>query len=738
MQLLDNDRNTTRQAPILSQGIDAGDAVSMERAQKILYSVFGFKDFRLHQRAIIETLLDGRDCLALMPTGGGKSLCYQIPALVREGTGIVVSPLIALMQDQVDALKEVGVRARFLNSSQDFKEVQAVEWELVSGKLDLLYIAPERLLQERTIGLLQKSKIALFAIDEAHCVSQWGHDFRPEYRQLKALAEKFPTVPRIALTATADERTRAEIVAELRLENAERYVASFDRPNIRYTIADGGNMGGREKLLAFLDSEHKGNAGIVYCLSRKSCEETAAWLTAKGRPAYAYHAGLPQETRRSTQARFLKEDGLTIVATIAFGMGIDKPDVRFVAHLNLPKSIEAYYQETGRAGRDGEPADAWMSFGIQDLITQRQWIAQSEGSEAFKQVMRQKLEALIGLTDVATCRRQRLLAYFGEMESKPCGNCDNCISPPATIDGTDAARKALSAVYRTGQRFGSTYVVDVLVGKADDRIGRNGHDRLSVFGIGKDTSAADWKALVRQLMAAGYLTGDDEGHGTLMLTDAARPLLRGEQNFLMRKAVAPVARSRKDRDKRSGTKVGSTDSGLFEALRALRQELAVEGKVPPYVIFHDRTLVELAASRPQTLDALHGITGLGDRKVARYGDQVLEVIGRFQRHPMLANTLSATINQTLALHLEGRTPDAIAASRGIELSTVFGHFADAIEAGLIEARAVIGLDAAEIDEIHAAFETCGTLDSLKLGPAHAALGGRYDYGVLKCVLAGLG
>ena len=710
----------------------------MERAQHILESVFGFKDFRFHQRAIIETLLAGKDCLALMPTGGGKSLCYQIPALVREGTGIVVSPLIALMQDQVDALKEVGVRARFLNSSLDFKAVQAVEWELVAGQLDVLYVAPERLLQDRTITLLQKCKIALFAIDEAHCVSQWGHDFRPEYRQLKALAEKFPSVPRIALTATADERTRAEIIAELKLEDAERYVASFDRPNIRYIIADGGNMGGREKLLAFLESEHKGNAGIIYCLSRKSCEETAAWLTQKGRPALVYHAGLPPETRRSAQARFLKEDGLIVVATIAFGMGIDKPDVRFVAHLNLPKSIEAYYQETGRAGRDGEPADAWMSFGIQDLITQRQWIAQSEGSDAFKQVMRQKLEALIGLTDVATCRRQRLLAYFGEALREPCGNCDNCINPPATVDGTDAARKALSAVYRTGQRFGSTYVIDVLTGKADDRIGRNGHDRVTVFGIGKDLSVADWKNLFRQLMAAGHLTGDDEGHGTLLLTDQARPLLRGEEKFLMRKAAAPAPRGRKERDKRTGPKITGSDSGLFEALRALRQELAGEAKVPPYVIFHDRTLVELAEKRPQTVAALHGITGLGDRKVARYGEKVLEVIGRFKRHPMLANRLSATVNQTLVLHLDGKAPDAIAAVRGIEVSTVFGHFAEAVEAGLIEARAVVGLDDADIDEIHAAFERCGTLDSLKLGPVHAALDGRYDYGVLKCLLAELG
>jgi ATP-dependent DNA helicase RecQ len=707
-------------------------------ALKVLQSVFGYQDFRLHQRAIIATILSGRDCLALMPTGGGKSLCYQIPALVRDGTGIVVSPLIALMQDQVDTLKEVGVRARFLNSTLDFREMQAVEWELVAGKIDLLYIAPERLLQERTMALLQRARLALFAIDEAHCVSQWGHDFRPEYRQLKILADRFPGVPRIALTATADERTRSEIVSELRLENAERFVASFDRPNIRYTITDGGSMGGREKLLRFIDAEHKGNAGIVYCLSRKLCEETASWLSARGHSALAYHAGLPPEVRRDTQARFLKEDGLIIVATIAFGMGIDKPDVRFVAHLNLPKSIEAYYQETGRAGRDGEPADAWMSFGLQDLITQRQWIAASEGSDAYKQVMRQKLEALIGLADIATCRRQRLLAYFGETLSAPCGNCDNCIAPPATVDGTDVARKALSAVYRTGQRFGATYVIDVLMGRDDDRIGRNGHDRLSVFGIGKDLGLAEWKGLFRQLMAAGYLNGDDEGHGTLALTEMARPLLRGEVPFLMRKAVVPVqARSRKERDKRTGTRVASADTSLYEALRALRQELATEAQVPPYVIFHDRTLVELAQKRPQKIDALHAITGLGDRKIARYGDAILGVIDGHKRHPMLTNTLSASVNQTLALHLEGKAPEAIAAARGLELSTILGHFAEAIEAGLIGAHAVVGLEAAEIDEIHAAFERCGTLDSLKLGPAHAALEGRYDYAVLKCVLADL-
>ena len=526
----------------------AGPSYTLEIARRLLEEVFGYKSFRLHQAAIIETVLSGSDALALMPTGGGKSLCYQIPALVRPGTGIIVSPLIALMQDQVDALKEAGVRAAFLNSTLDRREQDDVEARLAAGHIDLLYIAPERLLQERTLSLLDRCPLALFAIDEAHCVSQWGHDFRPEYRQLKVLAERFPLVPRIALTATADERTREEIVTELRLEAARRFVASFDRPNIRYTIAEMGSTSARERLWQFIDSEHPKDAGIVYCLSRKSVEETAAWLAGKGRMALAYHAGLEPHIRRAAQEKFLKDDGVIIVATIAFGMGIDKPDVRFVAHLNLPKSIEAYYQETGRAGRDGEPANAWLAYGLQDVIQLRQWIAQSEGAEAFKQVQRQKLDALIGLCEMPGCRRQALLAYFGEARPEPCGNCDNCLKPPATSDGTVLAQKALSAVYRTGQRYGVGYLVDVLQGKADEREIRNGHDRLAVFGIGKDTDAAAWRALFRQLVAAGYLTGDQEGYGTLVLTDKARPLLRGEERFLMRIAPRPEKGSRGKRE----------------------------------------------------------------------------------------------------------------------------------------------------------------------------------------------
>lgn len=713
---------------------------TMTRAQAVLETTFGYKSFRGPQANIVETVLNGDDALVLMPTGGGKSLCYQVPALVREGTAIVVSPLIALMHDQVDALLEVGVEAAFLNSTLDGQQQRDIEQRFHSGTLKLLYIAPERLLQERTLAMLEHGKISLFAIDEAHCVSQWGHDFRPEYRQLRTLHTRFANVPRIALTATADERTRNEIASELNLENAARFVASFDRPNIRYTIAEAGSMSTKERLWRFIEAEHPTDAGIVYCLSRKSVEETAAWLTQRGRTAIAYHAGLPSDVRHAAQARFLAEEGLIVVATIAFGMGIDKPDVRFVAHLNLPKSIEAYYQETGRAGRDGEPANAWMAYGFQDLMQQRHWINQSDGSDEHKRVQSQRLDTLIGLCETAGCRRQALLAYFGERLEQPCGNCDNCLTPPKTQDGTVAAQKALSTVYRTGERFGVTYVIEVLKGKSNARIIQNGHNKLSVFGIGDEYDAQGWRHLFRQLVAAGHLAPDQEGHGTLQLADSARPLLKGETRFEMRIAT-PRGATGTTKSKRGAAKakisVAPGDSGLFEALKSLRRELAAKAKVPPYVICHDRTLAELATRKPQSPNELSDITGLGDAKIKRYGAALLATIGSVAAEPKLQNRLSGTVNQTLGLHLKGHDAETIADERGLEVATIYGHLAEAIEAGLIEAGAVLDLDTADMDEILAIFERVGTLESGKLGPAHAALDGRFDYGVLKCVLAEL-
>jgi ATP-dependent DNA helicase RecQ len=709
---------------------------SLAEAQHVLAEVFGYASFRPHQADIIETLLTGGDVLALMPTGGGKSLCYQIPALVRRGTGIVVSPLIALMQDQVDALKEAGVKAAFLNSSQDRSQQDAIERRLATGDLDLLYVAPERLVQDRTLRLLERAEVALFAIDEAHCVSQWGHDFRPEYRQLKVLAERFPNTPRIALTATADDRTREEIANELSLQNARRFVASFDRPNIRYTIAEMGSMSARERLWSFIEAEHPNDAGIVYCLSRKSVEETAAWLTRKGRTALAYHAGLDAEVRRAAQERFLKDDSIVMVATVAFGMGIDKPDVRFVAHLNLPRSMEAYYQETGRAGRDGEAANAWLAYGMQDIIQQTQWIAQSEGSELFKRTQRQKLDALVGLCEAASCRRQLVLAYFSETGSRPCGNCDNCLNPPQTADGTVLAQMALSTVYRTGQRFGVGYLIDVLQAKDNERACRNSHDRLSVWGIGKDTDATVWRSLFRQLTALGYLTSDDEGHGTVQLTEKARPLLRGEERFMQR--LAPVKeRKAKSKASESSQKVDAADRPLYDALRALRLRLATEAKLPPYVICHDTTLLELATKRPEDEAGLHGITGLGTSKIKRYGKAFLETIVALKPNPALDNRLTSTVNQTLALHLAGRSADDIATARALDVGTIYTHFAEAIEAGVVALGDVLELDPTDLDEIHAVFERLDTIDSGKLGPAHAALDGRFSYGVLKCLLAEL-
>jgi ATP-dependent DNA helicase RecQ len=595
----------------------------MQTELQLLNTVFGYPAFRGAQAEIIEHVAAGGDALVLMPTGGGKSLCYQIPALMREGCAVVVSPLIALMQDQVAALTEAGVNAAVLNSSLDAPTAQRTERDFAGGKLDLLYVAPERLMTPRFLELLGRSGVALFAIDEAHCVSQWGHDFRPEYIQLSVLHERFPDVPRIALTATADELTRAEIITRLQLEKARVFISSFDRPNIRYAIAEKHNA--RDQLLEFIRANHAGEAGIVYCLSRKKVDETAEWLSAQGIPALPYHAGLDQETRARHQERFVNENGVVIVATIAFGMGIDKPDVRFVAHLDLPKSIEAYYQETGRAGRDGVPADAWMAYGLGDVVQQRRMIAESEANKTFKRVSYGKLDALVGLAEAAGCRRVRLLAYFGEA-STPCGNCDNCLNPPRVWDGTEAAQKALSCVYRTGQRFGAGHLIDILRGNATERVQRFRHDELKTYNVGADLTDKQWRAVFRQLIALGFLEADAESYGAFKLTDAARGVLMGKISVSFREAVERPRQRERSRKAAFGSSMRSPASGpLLDALREWRHATARQHGVPAFVIFHDSTLEAIAATQPQTLGDLRGISGIGAKKLERYGEALLTI-----------------------------------------------------------------------------------------------------------------
>jgi ATP-dependent DNA helicase RecQ len=602
----------------------------MEKAAKILTSTFGYDAFRHHQEQIIDALLAGHDVMTLMPTGGGKSICYQIPALMRAGCGIVISPLIALMQDQVDALQQLGIKAAFLNSTLCRAEQLEIEQDLLAGAFDLLYLAPERLLNPHMLRLIDQCDIALFAIDEAHCVSQWGHDFRKEYQQLSMLHERYPDVPRIALTATADQRTRAEIIEQLALQQASVFINSFDRPNINYTITEASNS--REALLRFLNENHEGDAGIVYCLSRKNVEATAEWLNERGRAALPYHAGLPQQTRLRNQQRFLCEDGLIIVATIAFGMGIDKPDVRFVAHLNLPKNIESYYQETGRAGRDGLPANAWMTYGLKDVINLRLFTENSDSDEMFKRVMHQKTDAMLGLCELTTCRRQAMLAYFDEDMPEPCGNCDNCLNPPETWDATTATQKALSCIYRTNERFGAQYIIHVLTGKDDERILKNGHDKISTFNIGHEHTGVEWRAIFRQLIAQAYLATDTEGYGVLKLTPKAWPLLKRSEEpqtvmlRALRKASKAKARKKKSRNM---IELSTQDELLFESLRSLRAKLAKEQNVPPYVIFHDKTLTEMAATKPETLDQMLDISGIGNEKLSRYGQTFLNEINAF-------------------------------------------------------------------------------------------------------------
>ncbi len=592
-------------------------------AKSVLQNTFGYADFRHQQAQIITELLNGADVFTLMPTGGGKSLCYQIPAMVLAGVGIVVSPLIALMKDQVDALKLQGVKAEFLNSSQDYAEQRRVEQLLRSGNVDLLYVAPERLLSDNFLYLIDQVTIALFAFDEAHCVSQWGHDFRPEYQKLAIISHRYPNTPKIALTATADMKTRDEIVQVLNLTAAKTFIHSFDRPNIQYRISEQKNS--KEQLLQFINTEHENDAGIVYCLSRKSVETTANWLSEHGKTALPYHAGLPSEVKDNNQQRFLREDGIIIVATIAFGMGIDKPDVRFVAHLNLPKSIEAYYQETGRAGRDGMPANTWLAYGMQDVIKLKQMASQSDGNEQFKFITQRKIDALLGYCEVSSCRRQVLLNYFGEALAQPCGNCDNCLNPPVTWDGTSAARKALSTVYRTGQRFGVGHQIDVLTGKKTAKITSLNHQQLSTYNIGTELTAIEWQTVFRQLISMGHLAVEMD-YGVLKLTEKARPLLKGECTIQLKAQKYKKAKQAQNKKQTIGNDLSAVEGANFEKLKQQRALWAKERNVPAFVIFHDATLMDIARKNPKTSKQLLEVNGLGKTKLELYGEKIIALL----------------------------------------------------------------------------------------------------------------
>lgn len=703
------------------------------QALQTLKSVFGYDMFRGQQSAIIERICTGKDALVLMPTGGGKSLCYQLPALLLDGLTVVVSPLIALMQDQVASLEELGIPAAALNSSMSNEEQRDIAQRLRRQEIKLLYLAPERLVQPRMLAFLQHLPIGLFAIDEAHCVSQWGHDFRPEYLKLGQLAELFPEVPRIALTATADKRTRAEIINRLHLQHAECFLSSFDRPNIFYRITPKDNP--RKQLLDFL-AQRKGDAGIIYCLSRKSVDSTAEFLSSKGFPALPYHAGLDSDLRAFNQKRFLNEEGLIMVATIAFGMGIDKSNVRFVAHLDLPKSLEAYYQETGRAGRDGLPADAWMVYGLQDVLMLKQMLSNSEGDERHKRVEQHKLEAMLALCEETRCRRQALLAYFDEDMPQPCGHCDNCIDTIETWDGTEAARQALSAIHRTGQRYGVGYLSDVLQGRENDRVRALGHQHLSVFGIGKALNDHQWRSLFRQLVARSLIDVDVEGFGGLRLSESCRPLLRGETTLLLRRELTPQTKAPRSSSQASQL-VRSHEREMWEALRTLRRQLAEEHSVPPYVIFPDSTLLDMLREQPEDLDDMAQISGVGARKLERYGAAFLRVLNQTDSPAVQAAPSSQDLRHELVtLARSGMTPEQIAQQMQCSLKNVYSLMAQAISGNLLSLEQALDLPEELLGDIQDAFlQGDGAL------PSVASIAEQFtpqlEEGVLYCVRAAL-
>jgi ATP-dependent DNA helicase RecQ len=706
----------------------------LAQARHLLNTLFGYHDFRGAQAEIIAHVVGGGNALVLMPTGAGKSLCYQIPALLREGTGIVISPLIALMQDQVDALTQLGIKAAFLNSSLDPAAARAVEQRLRAGDIDLLYVAPERLLTSSFLDLLDECTVSLFAIDEAHCVSQWGHDFRPEYTRLSLLHTRYPTVPRLALTATADALTRQEILTQLELEEARLFISGFDRPNIRYRVVEKTN--GTRQLLDFLrEGGRDTHAGIVYCGSRRKVDETAEMLNKNGFTALAYHAGMDSEARRKHQQRFLREDAIIMVATVAFGMGIDKPDVRFVAHLDLPQSLEAYYQETGRAGRDGEPSEAWMTYGLGDAVFLRQRIDQSELPDAQKHMQQKKLGAMLGFCETARCRRMVLLNYFGEMHHAACGNCDICLNPPQTWDATIAVQKILSAALRTGQSFGAGYLIDLLLGRKDPRMEEKGHDKLPTFGAGKEHAENVWRSVIRQMIAEGFLHVNAARHGTLEMTEKARPVLKGEQPVFFRMVAEKKPRNRKRDAARAADDAPMTapDEALLQALRDCRRGLAAAQNVPAYVIFHDTTLKEMAARKPLTQESLRTISGVGETKLARYGETFLEIIKKHKPPTKVQDDFSATVGATLLMFGEGVSVEAIAAARGLKTGTVYVHLAEAIAAGKLALADAVTLSPAQLAEITLAFNETMPESARTLSPVYQKLGGVYDYGILRCV-----